>query len=102
MTTTTPSRREFRRSIAIIVASVFVHAGRDRNWRKRENSDRFVAYEPIAYPPNSFEGCQTIADRILSALKLRIDADRTETEATEEASRNATDRPDNRPLPDAA
>jgi hypothetical protein len=40
----------------------------------------------------SFAGCRTIADRILRARKLRMDADGMETaEATEEASRNATD-----------
>jgi hypothetical protein len=30
-------------------------------------------YEPIAFPPNSFAGCRTIADRILHARKLSIE-----------------------------
>lgn len=34
--------------------------------RQRLGSD----YEPIAFPPNSFAGCRTIADRILRARKL--------------------------------
>ena len=29
--------------------------------------------EPIAFPPNSFAGCRTIADRILRARKLQMD-----------------------------
>ncbi len=28
-------------------------------------------YEPFHYPPNRFEGCRTIADRILRARKLQ-------------------------------
>ncbi len=45
-------------------------------------------YEPFYYPPNRFEGCRTIADHILRARKLRMDAECTETaEEKVEASR---------------
>jgi len=37
--------------------------------RQRLGSD----CEPIAFPPNSFAGCRTIADRILRARKLQMD-----------------------------
>jgi hypothetical protein len=37
--------------------------------RQRLSTD----YEPVAFPPNSFAGCRTIADRILRARKLQMD-----------------------------
>jgi hypothetical protein len=33
-----------------------------------------ASYEPLSFPPESYAGCCTVADRILRARKLRIEA----------------------------
>jgi hypothetical protein len=56
--TTAPVGRE-RAAVAAIMAA-----------RRRRLG---ASYEPFSFPPESYAGCRTVADRILRARKLRME-----------------------------